>query len=88
MTTKEPQWQRALECDGFCVVPGVLDAAACRAFADSAWAWLEGFGHGFDPWRAPRLPSSALGGLYYQHAVQHEAFVWRVRACVPPFICR
>ena len=36
---KKPQWQWDLERDGFCVVPGVIDAAACRNFEQSAWAW-------------------------------------------------
>lgn len=84
---KNPQWQRDLERDGFCVVPGVVDPAACRAFEDVAWAWLQGFGYGFNfsdrsTWRAECLPSSAFGGLYYQHSVQHEAFVWAIRTCV------
>lgn len=86
--TKKPQWQRDLERDGFCVVPGVVDSASCRAFEESAWAWLEEFGYGFNfsdrsTWRSECLPSSAFGGLYYQHSVQHEAFVWAIRTCVP-----
>lgn len=85
--TKKPQWQHDLERDGYCVVPGVVDAAACRAFEESAWAWLSGFGLGFNvndksTWTAAHLPSSAFGGLYYQHSVQHESFVWAIRTCV------
>ncbi|WOO78371.1 uncharacterized protein LOC62_02G001919 [Vanrija pseudolonga] len=84
-TPAKPDFLATLERDGFVVVPGVIPAAACEQFQESALSWLEGFPFGFkrddrSTWTAEHLPYSTTGGLYNRYAVGHEDFVWKIRS--------
>lgn len=73
-----------LERDGYAVVPGVIPKESCEAFVQAGWNWLESFPHGFkrddrSTWTAEHLPSGHQKGLYNRYAVNHEAFVWKIR---------
>lgn len=62
-TPAKPDFLATLERDGFVVVPGVIPAAACEEFQESALSWLEGFPFGFkrddrSTWTAEHLPYS------------------------------
>ena len=84
-STTKPSWLSELEENGVCVVPNVIPIEACREFQDSALNWLESFDRGFDrndksTWTSKHLPRHFAGGLYNSHAVNHEAWVWKIRA--------
>ncbi|BEI92616.1 uncharacterized protein CcaverHIS019_0502440 [Cutaneotrichosporon cavernicola] len=80
----KPQFLLDLERDGYVVVPNVIPEEECAAFREAALEWLESFPYGFkrddrSTWADEHLPFGTTGGLYNRYAVNHEAFVWRIR---------
>ena len=79
-----PTWIDQLDRDGYYVVPNVIPLAACEEFRAEAWTWLESFPYGFkrddkSTWTAEHMPYGFTGGLFNRYAVNHEAFVWKIR---------
>ncbi|CAD6563606.1 MAG: hypothetical protein TREMPRED_000009 [Tremellales sp. Tagirdzhanova-0007] len=74
-----------LDKNGFAVVKHVITAEQAATYVDQAYAWLEGFGKGFDrndrsTWKVDKLPAFTKGGLYNRHGSGHEQFAWDIRS--------
>ncbi|KAK4611586.1 hypothetical protein CLAFUW4_12679 [Fulvia fulva] len=81
----KPQLLADLERDGYVVIPNIIPQSSCENFVEQAWQWLESFPHGFkrddrSTWTAEHLPSGHRNGLYNRYCVNHEDFVWKIRA--------
>lgn len=69
---------------GWAVVKGVLPKEKAKRYEDSAYAYLESFGQGFNrndrsTWVPEKMPYFYKGGLFYCYGVGHEQFIWDVK---------